>query len=93
MKWLPIESAPRDGSVFYGLHSQFYSDKDLQSESEGWLGLPRYPYLCRWDENYYEDEPDGGKFVEVDMRGKTASDTKPAHWMPIPLPPTESNKS
>lgn len=87
--WQPIETAPKDGTVFLAAYSQDYDSDSLKGEAEGWLHLPRYPFLAKWDANYYEDEPldDAGSFVKVDMCGLKDMDTEPSHWMPLPTPP------
>ncbi len=87
--WQDIASAPKDGTIFYAMMSQDFNKDDLHGEKQGWLSLPRLPFLCRWNKDYYEDMPpaEAGEFVEVDKWGADDSDCSPALWQPLPTPP------
>ena len=80
--WQPIESAPRDRSIFWALQSQDFTDNDIKGESQGWLHLPRHPFLA----TMVQDE--GEWFcIEVDNCGIHKLDCEPSWWMPLPRPP------
>ena len=79
MKWMPIESAPKDGTEVLvwdqrcalGPLAMHYTSREyLQRE----YGDPDY-MEAGWYLSY--SYPDG--FAEVPM--------EPTHWMPLPLPP------
>lgn len=80
--WQPIETAPKDGTYFLALMQQDFSADDLKGERQGWLHLPRYPFVCS-----YQHDEDGGFFAEADTCGIHGKDCEPTHWMPLPAPP------
>lgn len=87
LKWQPIETAPQDGTIFFGINKKCTDNDILKGETEGWLTTPKYPFLCKWVD---KTEEDIGCFVEVDVYGHDGNcGTCPDYWMPLPTPPEE----
>ena len=87
IEWQPIETAPRDGTVFLG-YSEEWIDADFCPDGirecflNGGPGPDGIWTSAKWDncnDTWWPDE-----------------ETKPTHWMPLPtppaLPPTQRNE-
>jgi hypothetical protein len=78
--WLPIDTAPKDGTVFWAIHAQDCDERQLQGEKDGWMHL-RLPFTCRYiDPHSEDDEP---YFAKVDECNLFDTDVEAAFWMPI----------
>ena len=74
--WLPIESAPKDGTLVI-LWWPHYTNAPV-------LGR----YLEEWDHGYYE----GAGWRSVSITDSRFVDTRgPTLWAPLPPPPVEEN--
>ncbi|KRG65202.1 hypothetical protein ABB26_05200 [Stenotrophomonas humi] len=78
--WMPIESAPKDGSAItvYDMYQT-----DFKKNSNGiyrQTGRDGYGVVTAW----FKD----GAWLMHSRDGVVIACTNPAHWMPIPAPPT-----
>lgn len=73
MKWQPIETAPKDGSVFLAWFPWYGGNVEK----------------CRWDTQRFAKRPnpyfapDSERWLGV----RPARENQPTHWMPLPDPP------
>lgn len=74
MEWLPIETAPRDGTEVLVWFSEFYNG--MQD-------------IAQWDDDRYAKKPRpywSGRGLHI-WGIKAYREGKPTHWMPLPPPP------
>jgi len=87
-EWLPIESAPKDGSELIGWRddagvllirwtccADFMSDREIEDATKGHGGDSEWIEQYNW---FYADFISGGRLE---------GDEEPTHWMPLPEPP------
>ncbi|TAA20316.1 hypothetical protein [Pseudoxanthomonas winnipegensis] len=82
-QWQPIETAPKDGTMFIGWvsaerHSQ------IDGEGSGYGHDTSEADFCQW--KAVVSHPDGGYFDN--MMGQIGDAQAVTHWIPIPPPPT-----
>lgn len=82
--WMPIETAPKDGTEIIGCFSHDY----------GWQDKPTQygPWTMRWCVNEWVSSWDGERVIlRQDWSGTDYSDPEPypTHWMPLPVLPSE----
>jgi len=76
--WRPIESAPKDGTVFAAASTSRYG--------ELYDSASRKPYVAWWAPGGDFSEPGWAREV---FNGRTSNHVAyPTHWMPLPTPPT-----
>lgn len=81
-QWLPIESAPKDGSFFLGyISAEKYTENDEGVACKDASCVE----ICWWQKSEgYDGYPDCGLFPLSDnMQGGIT------HWMPLPKPPKD----
>jgi len=74
-EWLPIETAPRDGTRILG---RFVFSSDLEYD-----GL----YVTAYEHGMWMTCIAGIRFAPT---GDLSDDRHPTHWMPLPAPPEAS---
>jgi hypothetical protein len=73
LKWMPIESAPRDGSMILVYPPTWYD---------------RHCSMAKWDDDRYAKRPRPyWKRADDLLRTTISRDAKTTHWMPLPEPP------
>ena len=81
--WQPIETAPKDGTLFIGwVASERWSSID--GEGSGRAHDTSQVDFCWWC-NALPEVPDSGYFDNASGRIGDGQDI--THWMPLPLPP------
>lgn len=100
MKWLPINTAPKDGTdilVYYEfasvpiVHIAFYTEYKDEKEEDGSY---HYPFEDTWKEEGFssKEEAEGWwSYVENSVSQHKLEDfNTPTHWMPLPESPNQS---
>ena len=74
MEWLPIETAPRDGTAvdLWGVNHLHYAKTGRRATNVTWGPIRDWM----------------GK-ERVDWQHGHGEDFEPTHWMPLPMPPEE----
>jgi len=73
-KWLPIESAPKDGE-----NVMLYAPTENYEVCIGWYGdTTKKWFAC------------GSEATASDGAGDWQTVYQPTHWMPLPAPPTDA---
>ena len=81
--WLPIETAPRDGTMFLcWVEAVRYGETD---EGQPYQQDASQIDFCAW--RAFADAPDGGYFDP--MCGQIADQQRVTHWRPLPSAPKE----
>lgn len=83
MQWLPIESAPKDGTMI------LLADRlDRHSPYVGWwddkTDGPKYPWKFIDGNNLFQVDEEGDRWLLEPNGARPGNFT---HWMPLPEPP------
>lgn len=83
MKWLPIETAPKDGGeiLLFG---------DGRVTSGNWSAPSEVPRLIYRDGFAPEEEWDEWEPYWASWDGGFTEEHPPTHWMPLPPPPEKT---
>lgn len=86
--WLPIESAPKDGSHF--LAWEVLGPMDEYDDDENLIGRGKYQRQCAIA---YCPFPDiSNTFVTYPWNGGISSNARFTHWQPLPPPPSNQGE-
>jgi hypothetical protein len=80
MNWLPIDTAPKDGTVFLGW-SKAWVDEDFN---------PNGIRECFYNGGPLEPECWSAKWKNDFDTWAVDEESEPTHWMPLPEPPKET---
>lgn len=101
MEWLPIESAPRDGTPFTALNhdrevwvAKYDPRGRLYFRSHGWRDSYRYTTRQidgeEWRKYDRKWEDDNSGWTDHWSLWTKGYEFAPTHWMPLPPPPEKS---
>lgn len=79
MKWMPIETAPRDGTRILGWNAEYGMRETFMTKFGE--GSPGY---ALWKSG---DGPLNSGWRWSEPKNNWASSWRPTHWMPLPEPP------
>lgn len=91
-QWMPIETAPKDGTeiILFGPYPENDTGHPTRRVTAGFWYVPEPPMIgdcggeCRCPEY---GEPDDPQWASMD--GGFTAEWPPTHWMPLPSPPEE----
>jgi hypothetical protein len=86
-KWLPMESAPRDGTKFLGWYEVPVFDEDTNTTK-----IDHEQCVCYWFSFFGNKQPEAsrsGSFIPFPYRGKFTKGMIVKKWHPLPAPPTK----
>ena len=82
-EWLPIETAPKDGTAVLVMRDIWPGSKTGRAEK----CVGHNTYVAAW----WADEGNSGEWVcYMDRIEEPICPIKPTHWMPLPPPPIEA---
>lgn len=79
--WMPIETAPKDGTEILGCYVQDWGDGNKSVYG---------PWTVAFRNGMWESSWDGSEVIEYQGDFGTeykSPDMPPSHWQPLPLPP------
>jgi hypothetical protein len=87
MEWLPIESAPKDGTPVR-LKGELFSEVGAHEVVGWWTGDFSDQSGCGYSGWTTGDRIDWGDPDETGNHADGPDEVFPTHWMPLPTPPT-----
>lgn len=73
-EWQPIDTAPKDGTVFFG-----FDPEDRYPQPMKWE---------EYEPQYAEEQEEPGYWTYAEaLIADVVGEAKPTHWMPLPPPP------